>query len=102
LFSALARDGLSNPEIGAGLFISPRAVEYHLRKVFSRRDINSRNQLELGPAHEPGSASRSKVKVPPRPASSGRPFQADKDETRRCVDLYLGSRRPLATPAPET
>jgi DNA-binding CsgD family transcriptional regulator len=42
----LARDGLSNPEIGARLFISPRTVEYHLHKVFAKLRINYRNQLD--------------------------------------------------------
>jgi DNA-binding CsgD family transcriptional regulator len=42
----LARDGLSNPEIGTRLFISPRTVQYHLRKVFTKVGISSRNQLD--------------------------------------------------------
>ena len=41
----LARDGLSNPEIGARLFLSPRTVERHPRHVFAKLAIKSRRDL---------------------------------------------------------
>jgi DNA-binding CsgD family transcriptional regulator len=42
----MARDGLTNPEIGARLFISPRTVQYHLSKVFTKFGIEARGQLD--------------------------------------------------------
>ena len=54
----LARDGLSNPEIGARLFLSPRTVEWHLHKVFAKLGISSRKGLhEALPTAEPTNAA---------------------------------------------
>jgi DNA-binding CsgD family transcriptional regulator len=36
---------LTNPETGAQLFLSPRTVEWHLRRAYPKLGINSRREL---------------------------------------------------------
>ncbi len=52
----LVAQGLTNPEIGAALYLSPRTVEWHLRKVFTKLGVSTRRELRrpLPAAHDTG------------------------------------------------
>jgi DNA-binding CsgD family transcriptional regulator len=52
VIAGLAREGLSNPEIGSRLFISARTVQSHLGKVFAKLAISSRGELDQALARD--------------------------------------------------
>ena len=56
VIARLAREGLSNQEIGSRLFISARTVQSHLGKVFAKLAISSRGQLDQVLAGDPATA----------------------------------------------
>jgi DNA-binding CsgD family transcriptional regulator len=45
----LAAEGLTIPEIAAALYLSPRTVEWHLRKIFAKLGVSTRRQLRRLP-----------------------------------------------------
>ena len=97
----MARDGLSNADIGARLFISPRTVQYHLQKVFAKLEISSRNQLAavLGEDASPVRRARRPLSRRVRPPAAARGRAAVSPGPRHAGGPLSWRRRRRARPA---
>jgi DNA-binding CsgD family transcriptional regulator len=88
----LAGEGRTNPEIGAELFISPRTVEWHLRKVFSKLGIASRKELRKALPRSDNWASPLNDTRSPQPGGPGHPGHQGRGQGARGPDFPVISR----------
>ena len=94
----LAREGLSNAEIGSRLFISPRTVEYHLSKTFIKLEIGSRHQLRRALRVRQFGRAFYRFRHPPRTRGLSRGMQGRAARRHGVADADSMQKTPRNTP----